>query len=233
MLRATAVGALNGGDGAVTPPAPPDLLALPLANPWEAATRRALHPAHWPRLRVFQGRVIAWRARQVVGSCGTDVHRVPQVVAPQPELARRGSLSAKARQLKADHSTVARRIASLEAALGMKLFDRMPRGYLLTREGEGLLERAGAMEDAAHAIERLAAGRSDRIDGVLRISAPPTFASRWLVPRLAPLRRTHPGLALDVVGQAVAADPVRRDADIGCAWRGPKATRLSPASSAS
>ena len=142
------------------------------------------------------------------------------------ELARRGSLSATARQLKADHSTVARRIASLEAALDMKLFDRMPRGYLLTPEGERLLERAGAAEEAVHAIERLAAGRSGRIDGVVRISAPPTFASRWLVPRLAPLRRAHPDLTLDVIGETAAADLMRRDADIGLRLSRPRGNAL-------
>ncbi len=142
------------------------------------------------------------------------------------ELARRGSLSATARQLKADHSTVARRIASLEAALGMKLFDRMPRGYLLTEEGRHLLERAGAMEVAAHSIERLAAARSDRIDGVVRISAPPTFASRWLVPRLDPLRRSHPDLTLDVIGETAAADLMRRDADIGLRLSRPEGNAL-------
>ena len=142
------------------------------------------------------------------------------------ELARRGSLSATARQLKADHSTVARRIASLEAALDMRLFDRMPRGYLLTEEGRHLLERAGAMEVAAHSIERLAAGQSDRIDGVVRISAPPTFASRWLVPRLDPLRRSHPDLTLDVIGETAAADLMRRDADIGLRLSRPEGNAL-------
>ncbi len=142
------------------------------------------------------------------------------------ELARRGSLSATARQLKADHSTVARRIASLEAALDMRLFDRMPRGYLLTEEGKHLLERAGVMEVAAHSIERLAAGQSDRIDGVVRISAPPTFASRWLVPRLDPLRRSHPDLTLDVIGETAAADLMRRDADIGLRLSRPEGNAL-------
>ena len=44
------------------------------------------------------------------------------------ELSRTGSLSAAARRLKVDHSTVARRVASLETSLGVRLFDRLPRG---------------------------------------------------------------------------------------------------------
>ncbi|MCG5244328.1 LysR family transcriptional regulator, partial [Azospirillum doebereinerae] len=53
-------------------------------------------------------------------------------------LARSGSLSATARDLGVDHSTVARRVAALEAALGVRLFDRLPRGYAPTAEGDAV-----------------------------------------------------------------------------------------------
>lgn len=142
------------------------------------------------------------------------------------ELARRGSLSATARRLKTDHSTVARRVGALETALGMRLFDRMPRGYLLTEEGARLLERARGMEEAAFAIERLAIGQSDRIAGVVRISAPPALANRWLVPRLAPLRRAHPELLIDVIGESAAADLGRREADIALRLSRPQGNAL-------
>ncbi|MFB9268519.1 LysR family transcriptional regulator [Bradyrhizobium erythrophlei] len=129
------------------------------------------------------------------------------------ELVRQGNLSATARRLRADHSTVARRINSLERALKIKLFDRLPRGYVLTAEGERIAERVGALEDAVFSIQRLEGGEAE-IEGRVRISAPPAFASLWLVPRLAGLRRNHPGLVLDVVGATAAASLVRREADI-------------------
>src|ERR1700733_6980994 len=94
------------------------------------------------------------------------------------ELARSGSLSEAARRLRTDHSTVARRIATLEQALGLKLFDRMPRGYALTAEGEQVAERVGAVETAVFAVERLSGG--DMVEGRVKISAPPAFASLWL-----------------------------------------------------
>jgi DNA-binding transcriptional LysR family regulator len=129
------------------------------------------------------------------------------------ELARRGSLSATARQLSADHSTVARRIDNLERALGLKLFDRLPRGYVLTAEGERVAQRVGAVEDAVFSIQRLRGG--DRVvEGQVRISAPPAFASHWLVPRLSELRRRYPGLRLDVVGATAPASLARREADL-------------------
>lgn len=68
------------------------------------------------------------------------------------ELVRQGNLSATARRLRADHSTVARRIDSLERALKIKLFDRLPRGYVLTEEGERIAERVGTPEEAVFSI---------------------------------------------------------------------------------
>ncbi|MGN6570470.1 MAG: LysR family transcriptional regulator [Pseudolabrys sp.] len=130
------------------------------------------------------------------------------------ELARCGSLSETARRLKADHSTVGRRIAALEQALGLKLFDRMPRGYVLTETGARIVAQVAGVESAVFAVERAAAGAADTISGIVRISAPPAFASHWLVPLLAPLRRQHPALELDIVGETGAADLTRREADI-------------------
>jgi DNA-binding transcriptional LysR family regulator len=130
------------------------------------------------------------------------------------ELARRGSLSETSRHLNADHSTVGRRIAALESALGLKLFDRMPRGYVLTEQGTLLAERAAQVEEAVFAVERLAAGAVETVAGEVRISAPPVLASQWLVPLLAPLRRQHPALVLDVIGAIDAANLVQREADM-------------------
>ena len=62
-------------------------------------------------------------------------------------LAATGTLSAAARQLKVDHSTIARRIATLEQDLGARLFDRLPRGYALTPDGKRLVEQAMRVEE--------------------------------------------------------------------------------------
>jgi DNA-binding transcriptional LysR family regulator len=130
------------------------------------------------------------------------------------ELARRGSLSETSRRLKADHSTVGRRIASLEAALGLKLFDRMPRGYVLTEHGVRLAEQVARVEEAIFSVERTAAGAAETISGRVCISAPRALASHWLVPRLAPLRQRYPSLELDVVGETGPANLAQREADI-------------------
>lgn len=64
-------------------------------------------------------------------------------------VARSGSLTAAARQMGVEHSTVSRRITALETALGAKLFDRRTGGLLLTPQGERLMAAAEGMEALA------------------------------------------------------------------------------------
>ncbi|HET8706997.1 MAG TPA: LysR family transcriptional regulator, partial [Pseudomonadales bacterium] len=62
-------------------------------------------------------------------------------------LTRSGSLSAASRLLGVEHSTVARRVDALEQSLGIRLFNRLPKGWSLTTEGESLAAQARRMED--------------------------------------------------------------------------------------
>lgn len=130
------------------------------------------------------------------------------------ELARSGSLSAASRRLGVDHTTVARRITALETALGVRLFDRLPRGYALTAAGERIAELAGRLEEDAFAIERFARGQSEEPAGTVRLSAPPVVASAFLTPRLAPFRRRFPRVVLEVIGDSRAISLSRREADL-------------------
>ncbi len=129
-------------------------------------------------------------------------------------LTRSGSLSATARELGVDHSTVARRVGALEADLRVKLFDRLPRGYAPTAEGEEIAALARRVEDGILAIERHALGQADETAGLVRLSAPPAFASHFLASRLAGLRRRMPGLVVELVGDARAVSLTRHEADL-------------------
>jgi DNA-binding transcriptional LysR family regulator len=126
---------------------------------------------------------------------------------------RGGSLSAAARALRVQHSTVARRIDALEDSLGVRLFDRLPRGWPPTDEGLHLAGHAARLEADAHAFARAARGASE-LDGVVRISAPPVFASHFLVPRLARAQRAWPRLRIDMMGEMRAANLYTREADL-------------------
>lgn len=129
------------------------------------------------------------------------------------ELAREGSLSAAARRLKVDHSTVARRVTALEKRLDLRLFDRLARGYVLTEEGEALLGTAERMETEALALQRQASGRP-ALQGDVRVSTSPMLASLFLAPRLADFRISHPDIRIALSGNNRVVDLSRREADI-------------------
>lgn len=114
-------------------------------------------------------------------------------------VARHGSITNAAKALQFTQSAVSRQVAALEAALGARLFDRLPRGVSLTEQGRGLLPHAEAV------LERLAAARRDldalhALDhGRVRVGAFPTAVAA-LVPRaMAAMRQAHPGITLSLV----------------------------------
>jgi len=141
-------------------------------------------------------------------------------------VARGGSLSEAARTLGVQHSTVARRIDAMEQALGVRLFDRLPRGWPLTEEGSALVERAGRIEEEAHGFARAARGALT-LHGTVRLSVPPVFGSHFLVPRLARFRRDYPAVLLDVVGETRAANLFRREADLSVRLSRPQEAGLA------
>ena len=108
------------------------------------------------------------------------------------ELSRTGSLSAAARRLKVDHSTVARRVASLETSLGVRLFDRLPRGWVLTADGEQMAERVERLETEIFALGSFARGRSGALSGSVRVSAPPGLCRPVPDAPARPAARTPP-----------------------------------------
>src|ERR1700746_2261356 len=87
-------------------------------------------------------------------------------------VARAGKLTAAARRLGQDHTTVGRRIASLESAFRSKLFERRPEGYRLTETGQRLYENVKTLESSVWEIQRDLAGQTQQVEGVVRIGAP-------------------------------------------------------------
>ncbi len=128
-------------------------------------------------------------------------------------LAREGSLTAAARRLEVSHPTVARRIRALEAAVGARLFDRLPDKFVLTSAGEGLLEDAGAMERAAEALHRRSAGLGDTVHGTVRLSAGEAMAG-FLARHLPRLRRNLQCIEIELGASHMLANLSRREADL-------------------
>lgn len=128
-------------------------------------------------------------------------------------LSRGGSLTAAARSLRVEHTTVARRIAQLEQGLGLHLFDRLPRGWILTSEGEQLAMRAAQMEEQALEFMREAADGVP-LSGAVRLSASPSVGQEFLLPRLCAIHSRWASVTLELVVESRVAVLSRREADL-------------------
>ncbi|APR37460.1 LysR family transcriptional regulator [Paraburkholderia sp. SOS3] len=127
-------------------------------------------------------------------------------------LVRHGSLTAAARALAVTHATVARRVASLEHALGETLVERRPDGYVLTEAGTRAISTANEMETAAATLVR--GGRPDGPRGLVRLSATPALAERFLAPSLAVLTAQQSALDVELASDLRDVSLERREADI-------------------
>ncbi|WP_082922024.1 LysR family transcriptional regulator [Croceicoccus mobilis] len=129
-------------------------------------------------------------------------------------VARSRTISLAGRRTGSDHATVSRRITALEAALGLKLFERNPRGYNMTQHGEALLEMASAIEAEAVKIDETASGQQHGLTGAVRISAPEGFGNFFLASRIGELATAHPQLSLEMITIQQIVALSRREADI-------------------
>lgn len=120
------------------------------------------------------------------------------------------NLRAAADALHLTHSAVSQQIRLLETRLGHDLFDRRGRRVVLNAAGTALLHSVQAaltlLDDGVQAAAA-AAGTSEQR---LRISVLPSFAQRWLLPRMARWRARHPDIALEIETSQQLAD-LRRD----------------------
>jgi DNA-binding transcriptional LysR family regulator len=140
---------------------------------------------------------------------------------------RAGSLSAAAGPLQVTQPTCGRRLAALEASLGLKLFDRTPEGLRVTAAGVVLFDAATAMEQSASDLALRAAMTDRDLEGVVRIGATELFASSFLVAASVQLRERYPGIRLELVLSNNEADLLRREADLAFRFR-PEGLRPMP-----
>jgi DNA-binding transcriptional LysR family regulator len=137
-------------------------------------------------------------------------------------LGRDRRLSAAARSLGVDQTTVARRPAALEASLQGRLFLR-ERGRLLpTALGEQAIARAEEVEAAVLALETLAGESGTAVSGRVRITAVPILVNQLIVPRLPGLLQRFPGLAIDANADSRNLSLGRRETDIALRFARPE-----------
>jgi len=130
------------------------------------------------------------------------------------ETAETGSLSAAARKLGLTQPTLSRQVAAIEKCLGVTLFERAGKSMVLTATGLDLLEHVRAMGTAADAMALAATGRSQKVEGIVSVSASDMVATH-LLPRLVRrIRQEAPGIAIEVIATNAISDLQRREADI-------------------
>jgi LysR family glycine cleavage system transcriptional activator len=128
--------------------------------------------------------------------------------------ARHGSFVKAATELHVTASAVSLQIRQLEDELGLKLFERTPKGLALTAAGSRVLP------DVSSAFEKLRTtfstlNEAEAGGAMLTISAAPSFAAKWLLPRLNRFLGAHPEIEVSIKATVELADFERGEADLG------------------
>lgn len=130
------------------------------------------------------------------------------------ETAKHGGFAAAAREQGVAPSTLAKAVARLEAALGVKLFHRTTRQVRLTPDGERLYQRCQRVLAEVEDLQVEASGTRASVSGMLRIDLPAFYGKRFVLPLLAGLMQRHPQLQIDVRLSDAYVDLVREGVDL-------------------
>ena len=110
--------------------------------------------------------------------------------------------------------TVVRRIDALEAALGVRLFERSPKGYTLTQVGEAMFDHAETIENDVHSLELSVLGQDARLSGNIRVTVADALVQFLIAPDLQRFKLDYPDIDLDITTSYDVADLSKREADV-------------------
>jgi len=146
--------------------------------------------------------------------------------------ARHPTFRAAADALFLTHGAISRQIRALESELGVALFIRTKQGMALTLQGQRLqvtvAEALKLMTDAIAALGREAQNSSAH----LAVTVLPSFASRWLLPRLPDFRSRHPDITVELISAMAPLDLAEKQIHLGIRngdgkWAGVVSERLA------
>lgn len=140
--------------------------------------------------------------------------------------AESGSLSAAAKLLHSNQPTVGRHIDALEAALGLKLFQRHKKGLTLTHECAWVLEQSQLMQSGVQNIQRMIEGDYQQLQGSVRLALPEGLCNEILIPQLGSFYQQYPNLRLILNVSSRTTNLTRGEADIAVRLFRPKEADL-------
>lgn len=129
-------------------------------------------------------------------------------------VAEEGSLTGAAKKLGHSQPTLGRHVAQIEAALGVQLFGRVPRGLELTLQGQALLPLAREMQIAAAKLALVAAGQAQSLSGVVRVTASVMISQHILPNILSEFRREEPEIEIELNASDAVDNLLFHEADI-------------------
>jgi DNA-binding transcriptional LysR family regulator len=129
-------------------------------------------------------------------------------------VAEHGSMLSAGRALKVSQTTVARRIAALEEALGLPLFERQQSGYALTDSGRELLPHAQKVEADAAALFAVSSATTREASGTVRITVEDIYSVTILAPIIRDLREAFPQIRISLDTTGEVRDLASGEADV-------------------
>jgi DNA-binding transcriptional LysR family regulator len=129
-------------------------------------------------------------------------------------VARTGSALRAAHALGVNQTTVMRRMAQLEEAVGSALFERKQSGYYPTQLGERIAAVAARIENEVNALESAIGAEQRTVSGSVRLTTSEALASHLIAPLLSAFRKEHPGVLIELLADDRRLDLARGDADV-------------------
>jgi DNA-binding transcriptional LysR family regulator len=129
-------------------------------------------------------------------------------------VAANGTAKNTAQSLRVNQTTVSRRVASLEARLGTRLFNKSPAGFRLTGAGEKILGAAERMADEVAGIEASIAGEEAALSGTVRLAISEAILHTMGMPFMHTMLGKYPEIELELMASDTVSDLMRHEADV-------------------
>lgn len=130
------------------------------------------------------------------------------------EVVHSGSVSQASIRLRVNHTTVSRRITSLENQLGNRLFERSNNGWVITPFGELITAHAESISENVSTIERQALVDNHELRGILRVTTASHCLEQLLMPAIHKFIRQFPEVDLEIMVSAEELNLASREADV-------------------